>query len=414
MSLVILLAPAQASSSTIANEVSSFSTAYSSQRKIVRDTGGDLFAVYLKKLENYTQVYLSKSIDNGTVWQDVGRVSEGNFESVRVTIATDREDQLHIFWTKFISAYGQIFYRTYGRERWSVEYQLTTGPAYSGFPSAAFDSKGRLHLVWYGYDGVAYQVFYTRFDGLGWATPVKLSRGFPDSVNPTIAVDSRDNLHVAWYKSNGRYYQINYVRWSGGWGGQIVLSSATADAFNPSVAIDSKDNVYLVWDEGKGPQTRVYYRVLRGESWSRAEALTSEDVSAETPTVAADAQGTVYVLYNKSDGQIYIRKYSGQWSAEEKLTTSGENTFPSLRWSFNNNPMSGGGGKMDYVWTSKKGDLISIMYGGLPISGPDGMPTPSGPAVSSTGLALVAATSVLVLLVLRRFHLFGTEERRAH
>lgn len=368
ITIATLSPAAQAAPITVATNVSPSSTSFSSQRKIVRDSEGNIFTVYLRTVNNYSQVFLSESADNGTVWREIDQVSQGNYDSVRVSIAIDSEDRVHIFWTQLIGEYGQIMYRTYGRAGWSTQEQLTSGDAYSGFPSAAFDSEGRLHLIWYGYDGIAYQVYYTRLEGATWSDPVKLSQGFPDSVNPTVAVDSRNNVHVAWYKSNGRHYQINYLRWSNGWGPQQILSSGVEDAFNPSMAIDSKDAVYVAWDAGTGPRTQIYYTVYRAGQWSEQESLTSGESGARNPSIAVDAQDSVYAFYDKTDGQIYLRKYSSGWEPEEKLTESAENTFPSVRWSYCNNPSSGAGGQVDYVWTSTNADVTSLMYNGMHIT----------------------------------------------
>ena len=141
------------------------------------------------------------------------------------------------------------------------------------------------------------------------------------------------------------------------------------DAFNPSIAIDSKNNVYVVWDAGEGPRTQIYYAVYQDGEWSEQASITSGDAAAKNPSIAVDAEGALYVLYDKSDGQIYLRRFAGVWFTEEALTTSGENTFPSVRWSLNNNPFNAAGGQIDCVWTSKQGKVISLMYNALPITG---------------------------------------------
>jgi hypothetical protein len=391
-----LFSVAQMSPVTVATGVLPSSTSFSSQRKIVRYSQGNLFTAYLRTVENHSQVFLSESAGNGTAWREIGQVSEGNYDSVRVSVAMDSEDRVHIFWTQFIGEYGQIMYRTYGRAGWSMVQQLTSGEAYSGFPSAAFDSEGRLHLVWYGYDGIAYQVYYIRLEGGTWSTPVKLSQGFPDSVNPTVAVDSRNNIHVAWYKSNGRHYQINYLRWSNGWGPQLVLSSGLEDAFNPSIAVDSRDDVYVVWDAGQGPRTQIYYAAFKAGEWSEQESLTSGDAGARNPSIAIDAQDSVYVFYDKSDGQIYLKEFSGSWVPEEKLTETGENTFPSVRWSYYSNPSSGAGGQIDYVWTSANVNVTSLMYSEMSIVEKPG----SRRQPFNFELAAIAVTGILVLAIL--------------
>ena len=153
----------QANTNTITNRASTTSTAFSSQRKLVRSSNGDLFAVYLKQDGNLSQVYLSRSIDNGTTWQEVGRISDWKQEAARTTVTIDNRDRIYAFWTKFVEEYGQITYRIFDHGILSEEHQITSGEAYSGYPSTAFDSKGRIHLVWYGFDGTAYQVFYSAF-----------------------------------------------------------------------------------------------------------------------------------------------------------------------------------------------------------------------------------------------------------
>ncbi len=398
-SLILLPVQAESAFATVDSGVSPNATAFSSQRKLVRDSNGDLFVAYLKPVENLSEVFLSESTDNGGSWHEVGRISEGKFESVRASITIDSKDRLYIFWTKFIGEYGQIFLRVYEKGVLSEERKLTSGEAYSGYPSGTFDSNGHLHLVWYGFDGTAYQVFYTSYDGTSWSNPIKLSQGYPDSVNPTVAVDSSNNVHVAWFKSNGRNYQINYIRWTGTWNKQVVLSPPLTDAFNPSMAIDSKGRIYVVWDEGQGPLTQIYYSVFSGSVWSEQVALTSGP-SAQNPSIAVDTQNNVYVFYEKSDGQIYLRQYDRSWSPEQRLTTSGENTYPSARWSFNNNPFIGLGGRIDFVWTSKEDGLLSVKYAWLSINQSQTVTSvlPVGSAFE-TGLAVATVATVAVLFV---------------
>ncbi len=401
ITLVILIVPSQAGYVTVDSGVAANSTAFSSQRKIVRDSGGNLFVVYLKPVENLSEVFLSESVDNGVTWRVLGQVSEGKFESVRASIAIDAKDEIYVFWTKFIGEYGQIFYRTYGKNSWSDEYELTSGDAYSGYPSACFDSHGHIHLVWYGFDGTAYQVFYMSSNGTHWSSPIKLSQGYPDSVNPTVAVDSSDNIHVAWFKSNGRHYQINYVRWSGSWGSQIVLSSPSTDAYNPTLAIDSKGSIFVVWDEGRGPITQIFYSIGTGSRWLQ-EMPISTGPAAQNPSIAIDKQDNVYVVYDKSDGQIYLRKYDGTWSSEQPITSTGVNTYPSLRWSFLNNPLSNAGGTIDIVWTSNDAGMSDVTYTSFSITSATSHQTTGPlveqiPSLDASAVSILAGTGITVL-----------------
>ncbi len=403
LTFAILLVPGQSGFGTVDSGVTASSTAFSSQRKLVRDSSGNLFVVYLKPVENLSEVFLSKSTDNGATWREVGQVSGGKFESVRASIAIDAKDQIYVFWTKFIGEYGQISYRVYDKNGWSDEHQLTSGDAYSGYPSACFDSKGHIHLVWYGFDGTAYQVFYTSFDGTQWSTPIKLSQGYPDSVNPTVAIDPSGNIHVAWFKSNGRRYQINYIEWSGSWSSQVALSSPSADAYNPSLAIDSKGTVFVVWDEGQGPITQIYYSMHSGSGWSHETPITIGP-SAQNPSIAIDRQDNVYVAYDKSDGQIYLRKFDSAWSPEEEITSLGVNTYPTLRWSFLNNPYSEAGGKVDLAWTSKEDGISKVKYAAFNITAVTSEHITQGlegnlPTIDARTFSMIAAAGLFALVL---------------
>jgi hypothetical protein len=400
LGIMVIAIPLQISAMTVATQAAPLATAFSSQRKLVRDSRGNLFAVYLKQDGNVSQVYLSQSTNNGNTWQELGRVSDGQNQAARVTIAIDGKDRVHIFWTKFIEEYGQITYRTYDHGVWSKESQITSGAAYSGYPSAALDSKGHIHLVWYGYDGTAYQVFYTMYDGLNWTQAVKLSQGYPDSVNPTIAVDSKDNLHVAWYKSNGRQYQIYYEEWSGAWGGQVILSAGQTDSFNPTLGVDQSDRVYVAWDKGEANRTKIYYAELSEGVWSQQAPLTSTDTAAENPSLTVDDQGNAYIFYDKADGQIYfVKRIADVWSPEERLTAAGINEYPSVRWSHNNNPLNGEGGSIDLVWTADESGKLSVQYANMALH--ETQPAPkNGNLTIFAGLvggALIALTLFVII-----------------
>ena len=131
------------------------------------------------------------------------------------------------------------------------------------------------------------------------------------------------------------------------------------------MAVDRSGRVYVFWDKGEGNQTQIYYAEYGDGTWSQQIPITSGELGAENPSVMVDDRGTVYVFYDKTDGQIYLRVHTGVWSAEEKLTSSGVNTYPSVRWSFLNNPLNGPGGRIDYVWTSKDDGTVKVLYGQL-------------------------------------------------
>ena len=181
------------------------------------------------------------------------------------------------------------------------------------------------------------------------------------------------------------------------------MSSGLTDSFNPTMAVDESGRVYVIWDKGEARQTQIYYAMYRDGAWSQQIPITSGELGAENPSVAIDNLGTIHVFYDKTDGQIYLRELSGSWSNEVRLTSSGRNTFPSVRWSYNNNPFNSEGGKLEYVWTSEENGQLGVKYSSLPITQPARLATNLG-KFADGGAILVALVAVSLLLLYYRSH----------
>jgi len=349
-------------------------SSYNSQRKIVRDPAGRIYVAYTKPVNTLSQVFVQISEDQGATWRDLAQVSPPTGDATTPMLAIDSRQNLHVFWTQYVQNVRQIFYAPIEQGKARPAQALTAGPAYNGFPSVALDSQDRIHLVWYGLDEGVYQIWYSRKDKDGWSVPLKLSTGFPDSVNPTVATDGQDNVHAAWYQLTHGVYQIFYRRYdarSGQWGPQRSLGRTDTNALSPSIAVDTRGRVHLVWEQqDDAKRFQIAYAALDTENvippilW-----LTSGDLHATDPSVALDPQGRIYVFYAKRDGQIYLRRFDGSaWRAEERLTRSGRNEYPSARWSFYHNPLTGINAKIDYIWTEELRDGSSqTRYGAVAI-----------------------------------------------
>jgi hypothetical protein len=391
-------------STVVADSTHRFSTAYSSQRKIVRNSAGDIIVAYLKVTDNRSQVFLAISADNGTSWKNFAQVSESEEESVRTSIAVDSKDNLHVVWTKFIAGYGQIAYRRYNSQTatWSSEFMLTSGPAYSGFPSVAVDANDLIHVAWYGYDGVAYQIFYSRFDGIAWSPARKISQGFPDSVNPGVAVNRDNVVYVAWYKNNGRFYQIYVVNSLEDWRNQAVISLGDVDSYNPTIAIDKEGHVHIAWDRDVDGLPQIFYSQFDGQTWSPQLQLTFGEPGSENPSIALDPNEEIFLFYNKRNRDIYMRRFSDEWGDEVRLTTNGNNTFPSVRWSFYNNQYEKWA-TLDLVWTHQVDHGYEVRYAAIP----RGLGKVPAPFIELDLVAIVLATAGAVtlaaIIVLRKF-----------
>lgn len=131
--------------------------------------------------------------------------------------------------------------------------------------------------------------------------------------------------------------------------------------------------MHLVWEQqDDAKRFQIGYAAIDTENVIPSMSmlwLTSGDLHATDPSVALDLHGRIYVFYAKGDGQIYLRRFDGAaWRAEERLTTSGHNEYPSARWSFYHNPLTGVNAKIDYIWTEELSDGTSqTRYGAVAI-----------------------------------------------
>jgi hypothetical protein len=349
-------------------------SSYNSQRKIVRAPSGRIYVAYTKPVNDFSQVFVQLSDDQGVTWRDLAHVSPPTGDATTPMLAIDSQQNLHVFWTQYVQGVRQIFYAPIEKNTVLPVQALTSGPAYNDFPSAAFDSRGRLHLVWYGLDEGVYQIRYRCKDRDGWSAPIKLSTGFPDSVNPTVATDAQDNVHVAWYQFSGRgVYQIHYRRFNAQtdeWEAQRTLGHADTNALSPSIVVDKTGHAHLVWEQqDDAKRFQIAYGFITDGKASSVLLLTSGERHATDPSMALDVQGRIYVFYAKRDGQIYLRRNDGvTWQPEERLTSQGHNEYPSARWSFFHNPLTGPNAKIDYIWTEEIADGKSqTHYGAITI-----------------------------------------------
>jgi hypothetical protein len=134
--------------------------------------------------------------------------------------------------------------------------------------------------------------------------------------------------------------------------------------------VDTSGRVHLVWEQqDEQHRFQIAYSSLTESDISSLLWLTSGDLRATDPSIALDLQGRIYVFYAKGDGQIYLRRSDGStWGPEERLTTQGHNEYPSARWSFYHNPLTGINAKIDYIWTEELSDGTSqTRYGAIAI-----------------------------------------------
>ena len=189
---------------------------YANQRKLVRLSDGTLYCVYHRTEAARWQIYVKKSVDNGSTWTDETRISTyaGMDLNHQMTssIAVDSSDNLHVVWHGYATGFTtrtQIWYNKYDGSSWAGPVRISDyagmGGQHQRYPSIAVDGSDNLHVVWDG-QATGYltgnQIWYNKYSGGAWAGPDRISdyAGMQsyDQLQAGIAVDSNDYLHVVW------------------------------------------------------------------------------------------------------------------------------------------------------------------------------------------------------------------------
>ena len=368
--LVIFSSITQAAPTTVSSGATASSTAYNNGRKIVKDSAGNLYVAYTKGAT--TQIYVSKSTDNGGTWNDMGGAPIQNIAGYvqnYPAIAVDQSNNLHVVWMGTDASsggYNRIKYSKYNGSSWSA-YSNIDGVAgnYSQIrPAIAVDGANNLHVVWAGSDSVETtntQIKYSKYIS-GWSGWINISvvSGYTQT-SPSIAIDSSNYPHVAWMGTdagNISYDQIKYSKYNGAswtaWTNIATIASPNEQSY-PQIAIDGSNIPHVVWNGQDGssgtcsanPCYQIKYSRYSG-SWSAwINVKTISNYNQWDPTIVIDNTGRLIVIWSGTDGSYptYDQiKYSyctttctnsGNWAAYVNKTSSGSNyqQYPAARWS---------------------------------------------------------------------------------
>ncbi|MFA5386929.1 MAG: hypothetical protein WC322_00850 [Candidatus Paceibacterota bacterium] len=341
---------------TISSSAENTSTAWGTQRKIVRDSNGNLHATYYKIISYAESIFYAKSSDNGETWTET-QLTSGESLQVLPSIAIDSNDHIHIVWIGTHSGSPlnlQVRYIKYTTSWQSIE-NLTSDDSYEqvSAPSIAIDSNDYVHIVWSGkHSGSTYyQIRYIKYTD-SWQSVENLTSESYHQYAPSLAVDSNDYLHVAWYgtcASSTVYTQIRYIKYTTSWQSIETLTSGDYHQEVPSLAVDSKNYVHIAWLGNISGSSYDQIRYIKyTDSWQSVENLTSDDsYDQQFPSIAIDGNNYLYVAWSGaySDSPTYkqIRyiKNTGSWGSISNLTSaSADQLHPVLIWE--NYPLTNG------------------------------------------------------------------------
>ncbi len=379
---------------------------YPDQRKIVRDSQGNLYVAYRKKYKardtSAYHIFVAKSTNNGSSWQilnDNQPIEQiGDYMQRVPTIAIDQRDVIHVAW------YGQDAQNA-GENQRQIKYSRSTdgGATWSPWinvgevqgygnqklwqehPTLAV-SGTNVYIAWQGLDAEnprSSQVRLAHSTDSGatwdpWRTVKPTTRG--NRSRPSIiAAPGGKRLYILAYGGVGAPQQIVWTSSDDGgmtWSEWQPVAPNSGDQRHVSAAIDSTGRVHAVWRQSdEQHNATVVYAVLDNGQWSQPKAIQPDTTYQFFPSVAVSGDDSVWVTWTASstasaspeddpnEGKIVVAKKEADnlWHVLQPPTEQqGTNIYSSLRWGEYNN-----GGNVDLVWLSGSGDSWQIMFSAL-------------------------------------------------
>jgi len=356
---------------------------------LVRSISGTLYAVYVKPLAGFDQIYVSCSVDDGVTWPVATRISTyagmAGYDERYPSIAIDSSNFLHVVWNGKATGFtinDQVWYSTFTGS-WSSPLRISTYTGmdgyYQGAAVLAVDGNNALHVVWNGKATgftAKYQIWYTKYSG-SWASPLRISTytgmdGYDQSM-PRLSLDANNYIHVVWEgKATGftTNEQIWYTKYSGSWATPTRLSTlagmATAYHTGAAIAVDVSGVVHVVWSGAFSGIYTIYYTKYT-YIWSNPVIIstyTGMDANNQRyPSIAIDSHGFIHVVWSgKATGytdyeKVWYTRYETSWASPLVLQATGRNIMPDLRWSFHYS----NSGTVDYLFTEGTGAPFDVM-----------------------------------------------------
>ena len=175
-------------------------------------------------------------------WGPIERVSSGCWTGI-TAIAVDEDNNVHVVYSHapYSESLVEMVYRQRTSSGWASEVQLQSFDNYSsGGISIAVDRNNQIHVVWGWQErqGSNYGIRYRRFT-TSWQPIETLEGPTPYwQYTPAIAIDSNDHIHVIWsgqHADSPDYYQIRYREYTASWQPiENLTSSSSANQTNPN------------------------------------------------------------------------------------------------------------------------------------------------------------------------------------
>jgi hypothetical protein len=380
---------------------------YPDQRKIARDSQGNLYVAYRKQFmltaKTTSHIFVARSTDNGATWAVVNRglpiEAVGDYNQRVPAIAVDGHDVIHVVWvgidarnTSANERQIKYAHSTDGGNSWSGWIPVAQVDGYSGESlwqehPVILATPRAINVAWQGRDPLSPKASQIKFSqstdgGKTWSTLVNVapSRSAGHSRPSLLASNDGRHLYILAY---GEWEGRQQILWTdttdGGadWGPWRAVAPSSNDQRHVSADVDEHDRVHVAWREDSPNTTdAIYYSVFEHGAWQPAAQVSGTGSKYNFFPSLAVGGGNVWIVWTATPdksgapeddphaGVIYFtRLTNSEWSRPTPVMPTVDHAiYPSLGTGLYRNTVG-----VDMVWMDNTTDVKVLRYGLLTV-----------------------------------------------
>lgn len=251
-------------------------------------------------------------------WLSIEQVTTSTGDGIKPSVMLDADGTVRVIWIDDRTGTKNGYEDRRRNAAWDGNVALTNVSGQVLEITGFIDTDDNLHIVWVELNGVNNLIKYFKFDQAN-PTVTEIKSSSSAITNIEILQTENKTIHILWQESNSIYHQ--YQELDDEWSAATLSFTLAGININPSVGYIENDLV-LVWENVYLGNSNIYYIYYTDGSWLSANPLTISN-TAHGPRIDIPDNGYLYVVYGDTktgNSQVYLKKYTGSWSDEERLT----------------------------------------------------------------------------------------------
>ena len=248
----------------------------SSAPATVVDSSGTVHLIYL----NGTSIYYQKKVS--TSWSSPSAIYTNTLAMKELRLTADSNNNIFAGWVVTDSTNADdIYFSSYNGTSWTSAVNLSNTEWQSRLMTLATDSSNNLHIVWFdcgvtsGSSCTENDLMHRYRSPQGVWSPKTIIPNTTQAVGPALAKGKNGTMHLVYtdtVTSNPIQYGMQYRKWDGSqWSSATLITGVTSPYFsyarNPnSLTADSNDHIHLNYKSNDSGYAEMY-TTYDGTSW---------------------------------------------------------------------------------------------------------------------------------------------------